>query len=423
MSVINKMLKDLEQRQEPETNGTFSPASAEFKPSNSKKQTLTLTALSAIILVLTVAVVWLFIDKDGVVQAPVQSKPQQFSEREAIEEAKSESANSTIQTKDTSQPQKVVLDSKARTETQAKEQQLAKVFEQTNNDMVEKTERFENAEHIESNYRFENEAPLPNVKSAQNVEPTKPTRTEPARVQIVREEKPDVTAPTLPSPEKTLARKEVKGSSAQPQTEKSVPTFRIEKSSTILTKEQRITKLMAQAQKSFDQGYITESISQLKEVLAADDANVDARNLLAVAWYGRGENQMAVTILNDGLSRYPRVEKWRITAAKMFFKENNPAGAFSYLEADLTSASTEYYTMKGTLARQLQRFDKAESAYSMLTQLQPNIGNWWLGYAIALDSQSKSELALQSYKMVLEKGGVSPATLSFAQQRIQELQG
>ena len=203
----------------------------------------------------------------------------------------------------------------------------------------------------------------------------------------------------------------------------SEPGFSIQKTSKVLSKAERIEKLMAQAQKSFDQGYITESISQLKEVLAADDRHIDARNLLAVAWYARGGNQMAVTILNDGLSRYPSIEKWRLTAAKMFFKENNPAGAFSYLDADLTSASAEYHTMKGTLARQLQRYDKAEIAYLMLTQIQPDTGNWWLGYAIALDSQSKSELALQSYKMVLEKGGVSPASLNFAQQRIQELQG
>ena len=144
--------------------------------------------------------------------------------------------------------------------------------------------------------------------------------------------------------------------------------------------------------------------------------------MLAVAWYGRGELQQAVNILNNGLNRYPNIEMWRLTAAKIFFKENELPGAFSYLEADLPGASEEYYSMKGTLARQLKRFDKAESAYANLIQLEPKKGSWWLGHAIALDSQNKATQAVNSYKQAIAQGGISPTSLQFAQQRIESLQ-
>ena len=59
---------------------------------------------------------------------------------------------------------------------------------------------------------------------------------------------------------------------------------------------------------------------------------------------------------------------------------------------------------KGTLARQLKRFDKAELAYANLTRIEPEKANWWLGYAIALDSQKKSAMAKQSYQQAISKG-------------------
>lgn len=164
------------------------------------------------------------------------------------------------------------------------------------------------------------------------------------------------------------------------------------------------------------------TIEAFNEVLAVADNHVKARNLLAVAWYGRGELQQAVGILNNGLNRYPNIEAWRVTAAKIFFKENELQGAFTYLEADLASASEEFYSMKANLARQLRRFDKAEVAYANLTQIQPDKGNWWLGHAISLDSQNKSEQAIQSYQAAVERSGISPASAKFATERIHVLQ-
>lgn len=199
--------------------------------------------------------------------------------------------------------------------------------------------------------------------------------------------------------------------------------FVIERSNASLTPRQRVEKLLASAKKSFDKGYISDGITQLEQLLTMSDGHIEARNLLAGAWYGRGESNRAVSILNNGLQRYPNVEMWRLTAAKIFFKENNPTGALSYLDVQISDASKEFLTMKGSLGRQTQQFDKSEQAYQQLTQLEPQVGNWWLGLAIAQDSQGKTEEALLSYQTLLQKGGVSNDSMAFAQQRITELKG
>lgn len=201
------------------------------------------------------------------------------------------------------------------------------------------------------------------------------------------------------------------------------PQLVIERSNAKLTPEQQVNKLMAKAENSFEKGYITEGISQLEQVLTISDMYVEARNMLAGAWYGRGEVNRAISILNNGLQRNPANESWRLTAAKIFFKENNPAGALSYLDVELTSVSKEFLTMKGSLGRQLQQFDKSESAYSKLAEMEPTVGNWWLGLAIAQDSLGKHQQALISYQNLVRFGGVSADSIAFAKQRITELKG
>ena len=247
------------------------------------------------------------------------------------------------------------------------------------------------------------------------------------RVQPPREKADKLVAESAPSPVASPLIKPATADMVESNQElttsaKPEPTFVIEKTSNKLTPEQRVEKLLNKARSSYEKGYITEAIEDLTKLLSISDSNIEARTLLAGAWYGRGEGNRAIAIINDGLQRYPLIEEWRTTAAKIFFKENNLAGAFSYLNVELTNASKEFYTLKGNLARQLKQYPAAESAYQKLSEIEPFVGNWWLGLAIVQDSQSKQQ-ALQNYKKVIEIGGVSAQSMTFAQQRIDVLKG
>ena len=362
MSVINKMLKDLEQRDQ-EQGEEFDPSSAVYQPAQKSKLPIILALMFVVILVLGGVIAWLM-----------------FGQKDSVPEVVKE----TIQSREKAVPEKVVI---APSEPKPK----PKVF---------------------------NSSPV-----LQMPEPTSAIEEEPqelaAELEVGASSIDEMQEFAFIEDEPQTAQAEQVEN--EPKVEK--PAFKIEKSSSNLTREQRLEKLMTKAQESFDKGYISDAITQLEEVLASSDNHVEARNLLAVAWYGRAELQQAVNILNDGLSRYPTVEEWRLTAAKIYFKENQLQGAFSYLDANLASASAEYHSMKGTLARQLKRFDKAEEAYTNLTRIEPDKANWWLGfYAIALDSQKKTELAKDSYMKATERSGLSPASIQFAQQRIEQLQ-
>lgn len=369
MSVINKMLKDLEHR-DPEQGGEFQSNSAVYRPEQKSKLPLVLALMLLVILTLAAVVSWLLYDEqksaaisDTVIARTAPVTPELAPVPATAEQIVSESTET-----------KAVAD-KAQSHiiAQVQPESVAK----TKQPLVASTDAV--TQQIPEAVKAEPVAQAIVKKAAVELPNTA------AKKQQVKADNVIAQPILLPKPEQLK--------------------LKIEKSSTRLTPEQRIASLMTKAQASFDKGYIADAITQLNELLAAADDHVEARNLLAVAWYGRGDLQQAIAVLNNGLNRYPNIEQWRLTAAKIFFKENQLVGAFSYLQTELAAASNEYYSMKASLARKLKRFDQAEQAYSQLTKLEPEQGNWWLGHAIALDSQGKRmPLSIVTIKLLTEGG-------------------
>ncbi len=364
MSVINKMLKDLEKRHD---DSEINEISSVYQPPAKSPVNYIVLALSTVVIGLIVVVSWLLV-KNNSDRLIVTS-----SEEQALIKQQS---NKTKVQKKLINPLKA-SDDKA----QRKELELERALNEQN--------------------------------QQQPVEPVNVLEKSERMVPVIVQPK---------SPKKAVSKPEVKPKPQSKPKAQSKPTLSIVKSSEQYSPKERLEQLMKKAQSSFDKGYVSEAVEKLEKVLSISNGHIEARNLLAVAWYGRGELQQAVSILNDGLSKYPNVELWRMTAAKIYFKDNNMKGAFSYLDIELSNGTFEFYSMKASVARKLENFQSAESAYFMLTKLQPDVSNWWLGHAISLDSQEKFDEAILSYQTVKSKGGISPASMKFVQDRLQELQ-
>lgn len=400
MSVINKMLKDLEQRQ---SENALDEISSVYRAPERKFKSPLVLFLLVVVVGLVAAIGWLLLSK----QDQTSLNSHQLSTN-----TKPVSLNTLKPSVKLESTPKQNDDSYQHEDQQLAEQQAARLANEKRLDEAlnrQKQTASINSDNVNkpSNIRESSEQ-TPIVVSPPTVKPV-----------VI---KPEPRARSINTAQLQALAQTPKASQPSPAQQTPEPALKIIKSSQQYTPEQRLEMLMTKAQASYDKGYISEAIEQLNKVLSISDSHIQARNLLAVAWYGRGELQQAVSILNNGLSKYPNVELWRMTAAKVYFKENNIKGAFSYLEANLPDASVEFYAMKASVARKLNLFDSAESAYTMLTKLQPKVGNWWLGLSISLDSQGKIDAAIKNYQMVLNVGGISKASMVFVQDRIQELQ-
>jgi len=412
MSVINQMLKDLEDRQQPEDlepNALGQPAYVQAAP---KKNNWLLISLLFLIFIALIVISW-----------------QMFSARQAaseITQGQKPALNNSPQTNVVEENKEPVdaVELKAGPNIKAVTAEVENTAPMVSADenrviAAEKDAKSVNSPATETQVKIEEAVGRSDTLTVKTVN-AQADNAETDSGSGVYEE-PETAETASLAPPQTFELTNTQPSIAP--TQATQGSFVIEKSTVRLTPEQRVEQLLEEAKLSFDKGYITEAVDKLQQLLRVSDGHEEARNLLAGAWYGRGELNQAVNVLNDGLQRYPRVELWRLTAAKIFFKENNPAGAFSYLDIGLDGASKEFYSMKGSLARQLKQFNKAEMAYNKLTRIEPSAGTWWLGLAISQDSQGKQVEALQSYKRVLETGGVSSDSLIFTQQRIEQLKG
>ncbi|GAA0295968.1 hypothetical protein GCM10009128_13290 [Psychrosphaera haliotis] len=404
MSVINKMLKDLDNRQDSSSLQDSAVPRATTSQTSSNPLNKALILLLVIIVCLLAIISWKMVDGTSNL-APVEKYIDGVAVIDQVESPETEllSQKTSVEPTEESGVVGLTTPEPAFTEELEPEPPLLDLPLSAESSPVGQSPAQQSPAELSPTKQLSAEEPAAELDTLPKVDAQAKLANQPetdSQPEVGR--KPAVKAETVKTPE---------------------PTFVIQKTSSELTPEQRVEKLLTKAKTSYDRGYVTEAIEQLTRILAISDSNVEARNLLAAAWYGRGEGNKAVAIINDGLQRYPLIEEWRVTAAKIFFKDNNPAGAFSYLDVNLESASKEFYTLKGNLARELKYYVKAEAAYLQLTRLEPFIGNWWLGLAIAQDSQAKKQQAVQSYKKVLDVGGVSAQSITFSQQRIDVLQG
>ncbi|MUH72868.1 tetratricopeptide repeat protein [Psychrosphaera haliotis] len=416
MSVINKMLKDLDNRQDSSSLQDSAVPRATTSQASSNPLNKALISLLVIIVCLLAIISWKMVDGTSNV-APVEKYIDGVAVIDQVEPPETEllSQKTSVEPTEESKVVGLTTPDPAFTEELEPEPPLLDSPLSAESSPVEQSPAQQSTAELSPTKQLSAEEPAAELDALPKVD---------AQAKLTRQSEITNQSKLANQPETDRQPEVARKPAVKAETVKAPEaTFVIQKTSSELTPEQRVEKLLAKAKTSYDRGYVTEAIEQLTRILAISDSNVEARNLLAAAWYGRGEGNKAVAIINDGLQRYPLIEEWRVTAAKIFFKDNNPAGAFSYLDVNLESASKEFYTLKGNLARELKYYFKAEAAYLQLTRLEPFIGNWWLGLAIAQDSQAKKQQAVQSYKKVLDVGGVSAQSITFSQQRIDVLQG
>ncbi|MDC2889587.1 tetratricopeptide repeat protein [Psychrosphaera algicola] len=414
MSVINKMLKDLDQRQSEAPDENQSNINRNYVPVV-KSKTNWLLVVMCLILVALVVIGWKLSFSNNESQPASNNYPATGVSQNEQSSLKITALKAPVKSEQLN----------AQSEVNRVQSSLALDSEQRSKAETELSNQLSNLAQEQELMETKVSNPITSSQAATEQEPAPVKKLASAEAKVVennrKEQLPETTS--VASIRQDSAQASEQSNAVDEPSNINESSFVIERTNVSLTPEQRVEKLLVSAKKSFDKGYISEGITQLEQLLKMSDGHIEARSLLAGAWYGRGESNRAISILNNGLQRYPNIELWRLTAAKIFFKENNAAGALSYLDVQINDASIEFLTMKGSLGRQLQQFDKAEQAYLQLIELQPKKGNWWLGLAIAQDSQGKFEQALESYTTLLQLGGVSKDSMTFAKQRSTELKG
>lgn len=158
-------------------------------------------------------------------------------------------------------------------------------------------------------------------------------------------------------------------------------------------------------------------------VLANDPLDHEIRERLAGLLYGDGRIPEAQQLLDEGIRLAPSRADFRLMQARLALTTGNKAAALQSLSGwePPVSANLDYYATRAALAQELSQPGVAASSYQQLTVAQPTEPRWWLGLGIALDKQGRPLAALDAYRKALSLP-LSAGSRQFVQQRIEQLE-
>lgn len=156
--------------------------------------------------------------------------------------------------------------------------------------------------------------------------------------------------------------------------------------------------------------------------LAEDPRFASARRALAALYVDRRDWAQAQSVLAEGLAIDPRNAQFAQLSAQISMRAGDPDAAIRTLQsaAGESSPAELNATLAGLLAR--ARRDREAVPYWMAAlKRSPMQGEWWLGLAIALEADARPGDARPAYERALALGRLAAESADFARERLANL--
>lgn len=186
-----------------------------------------------------------------------------------------------------------------------------------------------------------------------------------------------------------------------------------------------LAELRSQAAQAVTDENVNEAINLYRKILNIDFKQHQIRKKLAVLLYSNGNNGAASVVLSDGVDIAPQRIDFRLMLARLFYREKKLQAAYTVLEGvdPDVQRNIDFYGLKATVAQELELNAEASHLYGRLVIFEPKRAQWWLGLAISLDRLSQRDGALKAYENAADLRQLSASATDFIRQRIIELGG
>lgn len=197
--------------------------------------------------------------------------------------------------------------------------------------------------------------------------------------------------------------------------------FSIQRSAPTSTSQPQ--RLFEQALSDLDAGNARRASQALQQVLILDPEHIEAREELAAYYFGRGFISDAMEVLEGGLALVPQANSLRLLQARILERIDQPERALDVTrQADIRLPDdADLLILKGALATELEHYGDAAEAYQQLVAWRPDQGRWWIGLAIARENLNDNAGALQAYRRALQDGALNHSSREFVKDRMEAL--
>jgi MSHA biogenesis protein MshN len=191
------------------------------------------------------------------------------------------------------------------------------------------------------------------------------------------------------------------------------------------SQENNVSHLRQRIFDSLDNDNFDLAQSLLNDLLAIDPSNIKTRKKLASLLFSQGNYIQSEQLLAQGIKLHPAQSDLRLMLARLYMVQKKSTQAIDILAKFKPSIANqvEYLAYRASLAQQLKQTQLAISDYQILTKIEPYNARWWLGLAIIRDQLGERTIALQAYNKANELGLLDGLVDDFIQQRISVLIG
>lgn len=175
----------------------------------------------------------------------------------------------------------------------------------------------------------------------------------------------------------------------------------------------------ADAVRAFGRGQLGQVEAALQSALAADPDHVRARETLAGVLVHQGRLAEAERVLAEGLARNPAQPGLARLQGRLLAERGQDTAAIEVLEGALPEAGNDagYLALLAGVYQRSGRAADAVAAYRGALALLPNQGPWWMGLGLSLESLGDAAGAREAYGRALATP-LQPRIEQYVRQRL-----
>jgi MSHA biogenesis protein MshN len=218
-------------------------------------------------------------------------------------------------------------------------------------------------------------------------------------------ERPPAVAPSI----------KLAGTVAQPNLTKQIKEF---------TPQQRSDNEYRKAVLLIMQGMSTEAITGLEQALQLDSQNAAARQTLIGLLVENKRQEEALRTARVGLNLDSAQPGLAMIAARLQLEKGGLRTAIDTLEKTLPHAAdrSDYQSFLAALLQRDGRHKEAVEHYLIALQKAPQNGVWWMGLGISFQSDHRPAEAQEAFSKAKASNTLSPELLAFVESKLRQLQ-
>ncbi|MBQ4827894.1 tetratricopeptide repeat protein [Alteromonas sp. MMG017] len=183
-----------------------------------------------------------------------------------------------------------------------------------------------------------------------------------------------------------------------------------------------------QVRLALDNNDYNTAIGLMQQKVQSHPRDSGAKKKLASLLFASGQVEQAQALLQRMLVNTPNDHSVRLMLSRLYVKQGLTEVAIENASEAVSSSSNplsiELLSFRANLLQQHGVFEKSLNDYLALTKRRPLEPKWWLGAAISADSLQHSALALSAFSQVIQidtQQALSPDVHHYVQERIARL--